>query len=168
MDFNRWHEYPYYQDDAGWHMLSELESRAIMDWIISHRNIAAILTFGESDNLIKAPNSRGQLSSDQGINLFNFANLSYSEASKVGMVTAAPGGGRFGGRGMSRRTTAPEAPTSSRRPSPVPATTVNMADVIYFETISEKYLEITGIKDQPVIRKPQGAFFQYGYYHFGE
>ncbi len=168
VDINRnfQHEYPYYQDDVGWHMVSELESRAILDWIISHRNVAAILTFGESDNLIKAPNSRGQLSTDRGIDLFNFANASYSEAGRVGMV-AAGGGGRFGGRSTFRMPTAPQASASSRRPSPKPATTVNSADLIYFETISEKYKEITGIKDQPVLRTPQGAFFQYGYYQYG-
>lgn len=167
VDINRnfQHEYPYYQDDVGWHMVSELESRAILDWIISHRNVAAILTFGESDNLINAPNNRGQLSTDRGLELFNFANASYSEAGKVGMVTAASGG-RFGGR-RSRSPAAPQESASPRRPSGGPETTVNTSDLIYFETISEKYREITGIKDQPVLRIPQGAFFQYGYYQYG-
>ena len=168
IDINRnfQHEYPYYQDDAGWHMVSELESRAIMDWITSHRNVAAILTFGESDNLIKSPNSRGQLSTDRGIDLFNFANASYSEAGRVGMVTDG-GGGRFGGMQRSRMPTAQQESASPGRPERKPATTVNAADLKYFETIGEKYKEITGIKEQPVLRNPQGAFFQYGYYQYG-
>ncbi len=49
------HEYPYFKPDAGVHMVSEPETRAIMEWIIAHRNVAAILTFGESDNLIVPP-----------------------------------------------------------------------------------------------------------------
>ena len=169
IDINRnfQHEYPYYQDDVGWHMVSELESRAILDWIISHRNVAAILTFGESDNLIIAPNSRGQLSTDRRIDLFNFAHASYSEAGRVGMVTAGGGGGRFGGRGMPRTPAPQQESARPRRPDRKPTITVNTADLIYFETISEKYREITGIKDQPVLRKPQGAFFQYGYYQYG-
>ena len=52
VDINRnfMHEYPYYQDDAGPHMVSENESVALMAWIIKHRNIAIMLNFGESDN----------------------------------------------------------------------------------------------------------------------
>ena len=168
IDINRnfQHEYPYYQDDVGWHMVSELESRAIIDWIVSHRNVAAILTFGESDNLIVAPNSRGQLNTDREIDLFNFANASISEASKVGMVTTG-GGGRSGGMRMSRMPSAQQDSVGSSRLERKPATTVNAEDLPYFETMSEKYIEITGIKEQPVLREPQGAFFQYGYYQYG-
>ncbi|MFC2168197.1 M14 family metallopeptidase [Acidobacteriota bacterium] len=168
VDINRnfQHDYPYYKDDAGWHMVSEFESRAVLDWIIFHRNVAAILTFGESDNLIKAPNSRGQLSTNREVDLFNFANASTSEAGRVGIVSA-PSSGRFGGRRMSRDQAAQQVPASPRRPETSPATTVNTVDLIYFETISEKYNEITGIKEQPVLRDPQGAFFQYGYYQYG-
>jgi hypothetical protein len=167
IDINRnfQHEYPYYKDDVGWHMVSELESRALLDWIIAHRNVAAVLTFGESDNLIKAPNNRGQLSTDRGLDLFEFAQASFSEAGKVGMVTASAG--RFSGRGGGRRPAPPQASASSRRPETGPVITVNAKDLVYFEIISEKYREITGIKDQPVLRKPQGAFFQYGYYQYG-
>ncbi len=60
VDINRnfAHEYPYNKPDAGPHMVSEAESRALMDWVLAHRNIAAILTFGESDNLIVAADER--------------------------------------------------------------------------------------------------------------
>lgn len=46
--------YPYYAHDAGRHMVSEPESRAVMDFLIAHRNVAAVLTFGTNDNLIMA------------------------------------------------------------------------------------------------------------------
>ena len=78
VDINRnfMHEYPYYTPGAGRHMVSERESRAVMDWIISHRNVALILTFGESDNLIVAPNDKGVISSEKGIDLLAFADSS--------------------------------------------------------------------------------------------
>ena len=170
IDLNRnfQHEYPYYKDDAGWHMVSELESRAIMDWVISHRNVSMILTFGESDNLIKAPNSRGQLSSDQGIDLFNFANASKSGADKVGMVsTMSSRFGRFGMRGFRGQQQETESSGRRQRPARKPETTVNKADQEYYTTVSKKYIEITGIKEQPVVRDPKGAFFGYGYYQYG-
>ncbi len=67
-DINRnfMHDYPYFTEDAGKHMVSEYESRALMEWIIKHRNIAIMLNFGESDNLIIPPSARGTLSSDKG------------------------------------------------------------------------------------------------------
>lgn len=168
IDINRnfQHEYPYYQPDAGWHMLSELESRAVMDWIIANRNVAIILTLGESDNLIVAPDSRGQLSSEKEVNMFAFADASNAPAGRVGMF-AAGGGGFRGTRtgGMRQQVT---QPTETRRPAGrQPATTVTTSDNDYFRDISTKYLELTGINQQPMVRKPEGAFFQYGYYQYG-
>jgi len=166
IDINRnfQHEYPYYNPDAGWHMISELESRAIMDWIIAHRNVAIILTFGESDNLITAPNSRGQFGPAKEIDLFKFADVSNYGVSEVGIF---PTGRRISGfRGPRSQPTQQQQP-SRGRPSRGPATTVDTTDIEYFSIISEKYVELTGIKNQPVVRKPQGAFFQYGYYQFG-
>ena len=167
IDINRnfQHEYPYYSPDAGWHMISELESRAIVDWIIAHRNVAIILTFGESDNLITAPNSRGQLGPAKEIDLFKFADASNDGASEVGIF---PTGRRVSGfRGPRSQPTQQQQQPSRGRPSRGPATTVDTTDIEYFSIISKKYVELTGIKNQPVVRKPQGAFFQYGYYQFG-
>ena len=57
VDINRnfMHQYPYYEPDAGRYMVSEAETRAMLEFVLKHRNIAAILTFGESDNLIVTP-----------------------------------------------------------------------------------------------------------------
>ncbi|MBN1339503.1 MAG: hypothetical protein JXA03_09275 [Bacteroidales bacterium] len=176
VDLNRnfQHEYPYYQDDAGHHMISENESIALMEWIIKHRNIAIMLNFGESDNLIVSPNDKGILSSDRGIDLKNFAAASYSEAGKVGMMSTG-GRGRFRGfGGMFRmggtgRQNQQSAQTSSRyqRPARNPETTVNADDLEFFKKVGDQYKELTGIKTQPPLRDPKGAFFQYGYYQFG-
>ena len=176
IDINRnfQHEYPYYKPDAGPHMVSELESRAVMDWILEHRNVAMILAFGESDNLITAPNNRGELSSNRLIDIVKFADASVEGASGVGLFERPSrgrrgfgrggpgGGGGRGARGRGGRGGGPQRPPGRR-----PATTVNAADIAYFDVVSEKYVELTGIRQQPPVRSPQGAFFQYGYYQFG-
>ncbi len=167
VDLNRnfMHDYPYYKDDAGWHMVSENESIALMAWIIKHKNIAIMLNFGESDNLISPPNAKGQLSSDKGIDLLNIANESYAVASKVGMInTSIPD--RFARFRMGNR----EQPAESnrrQRPSRKAETTFNTADLEYFTQAGDMYKKLTGIKTQPPLRNPQGAFFQYGYFQFG-
>ena len=100
IDLNRnfQHKYPYYQPDAGPHMLSEAESRGVMDYVLQRRNVAAILTFGESDNLIAAPTRRGELSPAATLDLIAFANESVAPARQVG-VFRGPAAQFFGGRG---------------------------------------------------------------------
>jgi hypothetical protein len=44
---------------------------------------------------------------------------------------------------------------------------VNRDDLPYFTTVSEHYKEVTGLSAVPAIRKPAGAFFEYGYYQYG-
>jgi hypothetical protein len=184
---NFMHEYPYYKPEAGRFMVSEVETRSVMEWMVAHRNVAAILTFGESDNLIVAPTTSGRLSMAKQIDLVEFANAGISGANKVGMFAAGGmrgfgrggfGGGEFviteemlreftgGGRGG--RATATQ-PTSARAmmPARAPATTVNTSDVDYLRTIAGKYVELTDIRQQPFVVKPEGAFFQYGYFQFG-
>ncbi|MBE0713783.1 MAG: hypothetical protein IH583_15530 [Candidatus Aminicenantes bacterium] len=182
-DINRnfTHEYPYYKAEAGPHMISEAESRAVMDWIIGHRNVAAILTFGESDNLIVPPTSSGRLGPARELDLVRFADASAAGASTVGMIQAGGGFGRrgrfamgefsiemlMGGGGQSARQGQTAASGRMQRPAPPPATTVNSADYDYFKTASDKYVEMTGIRQPLLVREPQGAFFQYGYFQFG-
>ncbi|MFC1728877.1 M14 family metallopeptidase [candidate division KSB1 bacterium] len=165
IDINRnfQHEYPYYQPDAGWHMVSELESRAVMDFTIGHRNVAVMLTFGESDNLIAAPNNRGELSSSRGIDLFAFADASLDGVESVGMFQLGGGGSRGGFRGQQQQQQQQPSRPSGRQP----ATTIDSADRDYFTMISEQYGEATALDLQPMVRNPEGAFFQYGYYQFG-
>lgn len=170
VDINRnfQHEYPYFMDDAGWHMVSEKESITLMSWVIKHRNIAIMLNFGESDNLIIPPNAKGILSSGNGIDLIDMANNSYSEASKVGMVNTE-GRNRYGSwMRMRRGRQGSETSSGGRqRPSRTAETTFGRADLEYFSMASEKYKELTGINKQPPLRDPSGAFFQYGYFQFG-
>lgn len=169
-DINRnfMHDYPYFKDGAGKHMVSENETRSLMEWIIKHRNIAIMINFGESDNLIVPPGSRGTLSSDKGIDQINIANESYAGAGKVGMVNTEVAT-RFGmfrmDRGSQDQQTA--QPTGRQRPSRNAETTFNLADLEYFKKAGDIYKELTGIKTQPPLRDPKGAFFQYGYFQYG-
>jgi len=183
---NFMHEYPYSKPEAGRYMVSEIETRSVLEWMITHRNVAAILTFGESDNLIVAPTSGGRPGMAKQLDLVEFANATIAGANKVGMMTTGAAGRGFGGRGgggefiiteeMMRefmgggrgQAGGTQQPTSARAqmPARAAATTVNTADTDYFRTISAKYIELTGIRQQPVVVKPEGAFFQVGYFQF--
>ncbi len=171
VDINRnfAHEYPYFKPDAGIHMVSEKETRAFMDWIIAHRNVAIMVTLGESDNLLTPPNSRGQLSSNRPLSMFEFADASIAEAEKVGMVRTGGSFGRFGGMRFFSRGGGSDTEQSGRsaRPARKAATTYNPADLVYYSKVSEKYKELTGIKTAPVLREPKGALSEYGYFQYG-
>jgi hypothetical protein len=96
---NFMHEYPYFKKDAGRYMVSEPETRAVMEFMIAHRNVAAILTFGESDNLIVAPTAAGQMSAGKQLDLIEFANATIAGAGRNGIFPAMSFGGGRGGRG---------------------------------------------------------------------
>ena len=172
VDLNRnfQHEYPYWEADAGKYMVSEVESRALMDFVLEHGNIAAILTFGETDNLVTPPDSRGELASPKVLDLTTFADASNEGVFDVGAFGSGGGGfsrgfGFRGGGGWLRgaQPGRDNDPGSGTRP----ATTVTPNDRVYFETVSDAYKEITGIETVPVHRAPEGAFFEYGYFHYG-
>lgn len=173
VDLNRnfQHAYPYWQRDAGPYMVSEQESRALIDFMIAHGNIGAVLTFGHSDNLVTPPDSRGELAGAQTVDLAAFADRSNADVFDQGVFRTAQIGGFgfffFGGGGGTRLRGAQPGrdndPSAGRRP----ATTVNRDDLKYFETVSEAYREITGIEKVGVNRAAEGAFFQYGYFQFG-
>jgi hypothetical protein len=177
VDLNRnfMHQYPYFAPDAGRYMASEAETRAVLDYVLRHRNIAAILAFGESDNLI-APGGRPAPAA--GLSLVEFAERANAPARRVGMMPDLSGAGRgfgrgggmffFGDEGMpgGRGGQAPQA--GGRGGAGVQAvTTVNAADLEYMNAIGAKYRELTGLRSPGVVRAPAGAFFEYGYFQFG-
>jgi hypothetical protein len=129
LDRNFQHAYPYHARDAGRHMVSEPESRAVMDFLLAHRNVAALLTFGASDNLIVP----GDTASNRYIALQRFAVLDSSLP--AGRVPAA----------------APPA----------------QDDLPYFTAVSGRYRALTGLREPPTVRPPQGALFEFGYQQFG-
>ncbi len=169
VDLNRnfQHEYPYYEPDAGPHMVSEVESRALMDFVIAHRNIALVLAYGASDNLVNAPASGGALAPPSTLTLLDFAAGSNAEAGEVGIFEVRQLG-RFGGFMMFGRPDQqqPAADARGRTPQP-PATTINTADLEYVNAVGGKYREVTGINQVATTRSPKGAFFEYAYFQFG-
>lgn len=54
------HEYLYFQPHVGPHMVSEVETRALVDFVYDRTNIAAVLTFSLYDNLRTAPPAQRQ------------------------------------------------------------------------------------------------------------
>jgi hypothetical protein len=179
VDLNRnfMHQYPYYAADAGRYMASEAETRALLDYVLKRRNIAAILTFGESDNLI-TPGGRPAASA--GLHLVEFAERANAPARRVGMMPDVGGAlGRFGGRGGGGTFVfGDEGPPATGRGAQTqpagrggggmqPATTVNASDLEYLNAIGAKYRELTGLRASGVVRAPAGAFFEYGYFQFG-
>ena len=166
VDINRnyQHEYPAYEADAGLHMVSELESRALMDFVLSHRNIAMALSFGESDNLAASPTSSGATTPSAPIALSQWANESFSAADTVGTIPQPrPSRGFGGSRGGGDEAQPPRVRPGDR----VPFTTVNNSDLEYYNVIGEKYREITGVERVASTREPKGAFFDYAYYQYG-
>ena len=171
VDLNRnfQHQYPYYTPDAGPHMASEPEVRGLLDYVITRRNIAAILTFGESDNLIAAPTRAGGHAPASTVDLIAFANQSVEDSRRVGRFQSGGQqffGGRGGGGGRGGDAPAAQGGRGGQRPTP-PATTVAGTDLEYFRTVSDRYRQATGIRTAPATRIPGGAFFEYGYYQFG-
>ncbi|HXJ60409.1 MAG TPA: M14 family metallopeptidase [Verrucomicrobiae bacterium] len=57
VNFNRNFPYGYrfFATDAGRHPISEVETRALADFVIAHPNIAVAFTFGAADNLVQTP-----------------------------------------------------------------------------------------------------------------
>jgi hypothetical protein len=144
VDINRnfAHEYPYNKPDAGPHMVSEAESRALMEWVLAHRNIAAVLTFGESDNLIVPPTGAGRLGPARELDLVRFAEASLAGARTSGFIQTGGvmgRGGRFsggefsiemlmgggGGRQASRQQAQPAGSGRMMMPDRRPATVAN-------------------------------------------
>jgi hypothetical protein len=166
VDINRnfQHEYPAYERDAGLSMVSELESRALMDFVLSHRNIAMALTYGESDNLVSPPTSNGSLAPSSPIALAQWADESTDAADTVGTFPERRPPRRFG---FGDDEEAPQQLPRRRRPDVHPETTVNSSDLEYFNKIGEKYRELTGIQHVVSSRAPQGAFFEYAYFQYG-
>jgi len=173
-DINRnfMHQYPYYQTDSGRYMVSESETRAMLEYVLKHRNIAAMLSFGESDNLISA-----RAGAANPISLLDFAERSNVQARRVGMFAdmsggfgrggrgGGGGGGGMGGGGGQQAAAAPAGRGGGG--GQVAATTVNAADAEYINAIVGKYREYTGLRNTGYTRAPAGAFYEYGYYQYG-
>ncbi|MGQ9561557.1 MAG: M14 family metallopeptidase [Candidatus Oleimicrobiaceae bacterium] len=148
LNMNFPHAYAEHAPGAGVHALSETEGRALVDFMLAHRNIAVVLAYGPYDNLLSPPQERPGGERDEA-------------APDIAQFT----GGRRGftppsgmSREQMRRVFERKAPTA-----------VLSQDVPYFQEVSRRYKELVGIdgdraKDRP---KPRGAFFEWAYFQYG-
>ncbi len=106
-------QYDLHDPATGPHQISEPESRALADFFLSHRNIAAVLVYGPEDNLVAGTKStRGSGGPSSG---------GPRAGTRAGRGEAARSG--FGGR--------------------QPVTSIAADDLPYFTYMAEKYQEIT-------------------------
>lgn len=159
LDRNFQHAYPYWEADAGHHMVSEPESRALMDFTIAHKNVAAVLTFGHSNTLGGRANRSGTDDAPLELNTMAAASLEGLYDTGVWGVPFQQGELQLRGAQPGRDNN----PNSGRRPE----TTVNRADTEYFQRISDAFEELTDIGEVQLHREAEGAFFQYAYFQFG-
>lgn len=140
-------DYPYYKTGAGRHMVSEPETKAVLDFIYEHKNIFIILTYSHFDNIVTPPEPPRAPRGEE-IDISKFYSLSGDFQMPEGEDPRS-----FYRRFFQRK----------------PIKNYNRIDIPYFKKISEKFKEITGIKsyilkDDP---KPKGTLYQWGYFHFG-
>lgn len=146
VDFNRNFpfNYQFFSANAGLHQVSEIESRAIAEFIFDHPAIGAVFSFSPNDNLTTPWKTEPRRLSTAG-------------------DAAASGGfsGRGAGGGVpTMRPPSDEAPNTA-------VTSVLEDDQPYYEYLSKQFLDMTKLKDAPEPRKGAGAFSDWVYYHTG-
>ena len=124
--------------NAGLHPISEVETKAVADFLFDHFNIYATFAFGPQDNL-------GQ-------------PMKASERQGAVPVTGQgqfPDQGQGTGRGQGTA-------QGDRR-----ITTIMRTDEVINKLVSDKYHEITGIKGAPITKATPGNFMEWAYFHYG-
>jgi hypothetical protein len=152
VDFNRnfSFSYQFFSQNAGVHQVSEVETRAIAEFLFDHPAISAVFSFSSNDNLTtpwKAEPRRPTTVAES--------------AAPTGSPGRGTGGGGGGGGGG----------TPFMRPSDEAAnqavTSVLEDDQPYYEYMSKQFLDITKLKDAPEPKKGAGDFMDWVYYHTG-
>jgi len=137
LNMNWPHEYPFYQDHAGPHQVSEVETRALADFAHTHPNIVITLTFSPYDNLLQSPQGtrerQAQVQIPEGIEIP--PGVSMEEVRNYFRQQSAPSG-------------------------------ILSADAAYYGWFSEKYTEMTGLSGSGA-PGARGAWHQYAYYQMG-
>ena len=169
LDRNFPHQYPAYTAGAGRHMVSEEESRALLDYVLARRNIAAVVTFGATDTLVGGPLvGGGNSQAPATMDLAAFADAATTAALAVGIARDTPPvpyqpGGIFDDAFDQPAPRPPAPPSNATRP----ATSIESSDLEVFRHVSDRYRDITGIKQLPPTRRAAGAFHEWAYFQFG-
>ncbi len=170
LDRNFPHQYPAYTAGAGRHMVSEEESRALLDYVLARRNIAAVVTFGATDTLVGGPlvgggNSQAPATMDLG-GVRRRRHHRSARASAIARDTPPvpyQPGGIFDDAFDQPAPRPPAPPSNATRP----ATSIESSDLEVFRHVSDRYRDITGIKQLPPTRRAAGAFHEWAYFQFG-
>jgi hypothetical protein len=162
------HLYPAHTPGAGRFLMAEEEPRALLDFVLARRNIAAVVTFGATDTLVGGPQAGGGLNPPRAtMDLAAFADEATAAALASGIVRdPAPVGYQPGGildDAFEQPTPRPPPPSTATKP----ATTIEATDLEAFKHVSERYREITGIRQLPPTRRAAGAFHEWAYFQFG-
>jgi murein tripeptide amidase MpaA len=156
IDRNFPHNFGYLPKGFGVYPASEVETRAVIDFMTRyvpelktqpHRNICGVLLFSKYDNL----------AAGTGIEC---GTPTFPEPPRAERQPAMTGMFFFMGRGRGGQEEQQPRPTD-----PQPKKT-DSRDTHLFENVSEKYKEITGIKNA-VSEKPVGSMLEWGYFQFG-
>jgi hypothetical protein len=127
--------------NAGLHAMSEIETKAVADFLFDHFNIYTVFSFGPQDNLgqpMKASERPGA-------------------APAVVQAQFPEGMGRGQGEGRGQR-----MEQGDRR-----ITSIMRTDEVINKLVSDKYHEITGIKGAPSTKTVPGNFMEWAYFHYG-
>ena len=137
---NNWtYNYQEFGKFAGTHPVSEVEVKAVADFLYDHWNIFATVAFGPQDNLAQVARA------------------------SVSMTVPAAGQGPTGGRGGAGSTGA----ATTARPTDPSIMSVTRADATVNSIVSGKYAEITGVKGAPSSVSSRGNFMDWAYFHYG-
>jgi len=142
IDRNFAHGWKEHDRATGTSAMSEPESRALADFLLSHPNIAACVVFGPHDNVRKAPRAGGEGGGDG-----------------EGGDGAAPGGGGRGGRG---RGGAGGGGGGAGAP-----TAILRDDLAIHERAAKLYKEVTGLEGDVEDLGSDGALHAWAYFQRG-
>ena len=137
LDRNFPHQYPAYTAGAGRHMVSEEESRALLDYVLARRNIAAVVTFGATDTLVGGPQvGGGNSQAPATMDLAAFADAATTAALAVGIARDTPPvpyqpGGIFDDAFDQPAPRPPAPPSNATRP----ATSIESSDLEVFRHV---------------------------------
>jgi hypothetical protein len=143
VNFNRNFTYNYEEFglNAGMYPVSELETKAVADFLFDKFNIYAVFTFGPQDNL-------GQ---------------PWKASEKAETSASSAGNGQGTRQGIGRR-------SGQRRrmgQEDGKIASILKSDETINKLVSDKYHDITGAKGAPFTNTPPGNFMEWAYYHYG-
>jgi hypothetical protein len=171
LDRNFPHLYPAYTLGAGRFMVSEDETRALLDYVLARRNIAAVLVLGATDTLIGGPQAGGGVTRPPATqDLAAFADEVVVAARATGLVRDVQPPPYVAGGIFDDAFAPPPPPPVARRPSSGvrPAVVIENTDLEVFRHAAERYRQLTGLKEAPpTARRAAGAFHEWAYFQFG-